>query len=129
MTPEQQLHIGGFNLEGDVVEWFHMMKRNKLISSWDGFLKNVRNRFVPSKCEDPQGRCLSSYKLGQRPNIRFLSLTAEEGDDPGREIPAALAYYLEDKVISEGYRNVPIEDKGEDKPRGSRLPWHGTRIL
>ncbi|GKD89893.1 hypothetical protein Tco_1365400, partial [Tanacetum coccineum] len=34
-----------FNLEGAVAEWFRWMSRNKLITSWEGFLESVRNRF------------------------------------------------------------------------------------
>ncbi|GKF67918.1 hypothetical protein Tco_0197597, partial [Tanacetum coccineum] len=43
---------------------------------------------------------------------KFMLLMADEGDDPCREIPANPAYYLEDKVISEGERNDTTEDKG-----------------
>ncbi|GKA42463.1 hypothetical protein Tco_0735123 [Tanacetum coccineum] len=53
---------------------------------------------------------------------------AEEDDNPGRDIPADPAYYLEDNVNFEGEGNVTTENKGEDEPRGSRLPWLGTRI-
>ncbi|GJR00634.1 ty3-gypsy retrotransposon protein [Tanacetum coccineum] len=54
-TPEDQcLKVVGFNLDGEAAEWFRWMTRNKLINNWDGFLENVRNRFGPSKYEDPQ---------------------------------------------------------------------------
>ncbi|GKE84248.1 hypothetical protein Tco_1557990 [Tanacetum coccineum] len=42
----------------------------------------------------------------------------DEGDNPGRKILVDPAYYLEDKVNSEGVGNVATEDKGEDEPRG-----------
>nr|GEX43223.1 hypothetical protein [Tanacetum cinerariifolium]GEY18675.1 hypothetical protein [Tanacetum cinerariifolium] len=54
-TTEQRLCIIGSNLEGDAAEWYRWMTRNKLITSWDGFLESVQNRFSPSKYEDPQG--------------------------------------------------------------------------
>ncbi|GJW61412.1 ty3-gypsy retrotransposon protein [Tanacetum coccineum] len=55
-TPdEQRLKVVGFNLEGDAAEWFCRMTRNKLVTSWVGFLDSVRNCFGPSKYEDPQG--------------------------------------------------------------------------
>nr|GEZ28511.1 prolyl oligopeptidase family protein [Tanacetum cinerariifolium] len=44
---DQQLHVVGFNLEGDAAEWFQWMTRNKLITTWDGFLESVQNRFGP----------------------------------------------------------------------------------
>nr|GEW46681.1 hypothetical protein [Tanacetum cinerariifolium] len=53
---------------------------------------------------------------------------SEEDDSLGREIPADPAYYLEDDVNFEGGGNVTTEEKGEDEPRGSRLPQLGTRI-
>nr|GEW53013.1 hypothetical protein [Tanacetum cinerariifolium] len=51
----QRLHIIVFHLEGDVAEWYRWMTRNKLVTSWEGFLESVRNRFGQSKYEDPQG--------------------------------------------------------------------------
>nr|GEV32542.1 retrotransposon-related protein [Tanacetum cinerariifolium] len=36
-----------FNLVGAAAEWFRWMSRNKLITSWEGFLESVRNRFGP----------------------------------------------------------------------------------
>ncbi|GJR01955.1 ty3-gypsy retrotransposon protein [Tanacetum coccineum] len=55
-TPvDQRLRVVGFNLEGDATEWFRWMTRNKLITTWDGFLESVQNRFGPCKYEDPQG--------------------------------------------------------------------------
>nr|GEU49397.1 hypothetical protein [Tanacetum cinerariifolium] len=54
-TPEHRLRIIGFNLEEDAAEWYRWMTHNKLITSWDGFLESVQNRFGPSKYEDPQG--------------------------------------------------------------------------
>nr|GEX36989.1 probable pre-mRNA-splicing factor ATP-dependent RNA helicase DEAH5 [Tanacetum cinerariifolium] len=55
-TPnEQRLRIIGFNLEGDASEWFRWMTRNNLINTWEEFITSVRNRFGPSKYEDPQG--------------------------------------------------------------------------
>nr|GEW17260.1 hypothetical protein [Tanacetum cinerariifolium] len=55
-TPdEHRLKVVGFNLKGDAIEWFRWMTRNNLVTSWDGFLDSVRNRFGSSKYEDPQG--------------------------------------------------------------------------
>ncbi|GJT63339.1 ty3-gypsy retrotransposon protein [Tanacetum coccineum] len=53
-TDDQRLKVIGFNLEGAAAEWFRWMSRNKLITSWEGFLESVRNRFGPCKYEDPQ---------------------------------------------------------------------------
>ncbi|GJZ06966.1 RNA-directed DNA polymerase, eukaryota, reverse transcriptase zinc-binding domain protein [Tanacetum coccineum] len=52
---DQRLRVVGFNLEGDAAEWFRWMSRNKLITTWEGFLESVQNRFGPCKYEDPQG--------------------------------------------------------------------------
>ncbi|GJU09992.1 receptor-like serine/threonine-protein kinase ALE2 [Tanacetum coccineum] len=55
-TPvDQRLRIVGFNLEGEAAEWFRWMTRNGLITNWDAFVESVKNRFGPSKYEDPQG--------------------------------------------------------------------------
>ena len=61
---DQRLRIIGFNLEGDAAEWYRWMTRNKLITSWDGFVENVRNRFGPSKYEDPQGALSKLLQTG-----------------------------------------------------------------
>ncbi|GJV46759.1 hypothetical protein Tco_1436971 [Tanacetum coccineum] len=52
-TPEQRLRIIGFNMEGDATEWYRWMTRNKLVTSWEGFLESVRNRFGSSKYDNP----------------------------------------------------------------------------
>ncbi|GJY59357.1 hypothetical protein Tco_0459249 [Tanacetum coccineum] len=55
-TPaDQRLRIVGFNLEGATAEWFLWMSQNALITDWDRFVENVRDRFGPSKFEVPQG--------------------------------------------------------------------------
>nr|GEW46882.1 hypothetical protein [Tanacetum cinerariifolium] len=64
-TPDEQwLKVVGFNLERDAAEWFWWMTHNKLVASWDGFLDSVRNRFGPSKYEDPQGVLSKLLQLG-----------------------------------------------------------------
>ncbi|GJW64147.1 retrotransposon-related protein [Tanacetum coccineum] len=72
--------------------------------------------------------CDSKLISGHKCPGKFLLHMAEEDDNQGREIPVDSTYYLEDKVNFEGERNVMTEDKGEDEPRGSRLPWLGIRI-
>ncbi|GJY91281.1 ty3-gypsy retrotransposon protein [Tanacetum coccineum] len=55
-TPvDQRLRIVRFNLEGAAAEWFRWMTRNGLITDWPRFEESVKNRFGPSKYEDPQG--------------------------------------------------------------------------
>ncbi|GJU14570.1 ty3-gypsy retrotransposon protein [Tanacetum coccineum] len=64
-TPaDQRLRIVGFNLEGAAAEWFRWMSRNGLITDWDRFVENVRDRFGPSKFEDPQGALSKLLQLG-----------------------------------------------------------------
>ncbi|GJW72186.1 ty3-gypsy retrotransposon protein [Tanacetum coccineum] len=64
-TPvDQRLRVVGFNLEGDAAEWFRWMTRNKLITSWEGFLESVQNRFGPCKYEDPQGALSKLLQTG-----------------------------------------------------------------
>ncbi|GKC55993.1 ty3-gypsy retrotransposon protein [Tanacetum coccineum] len=61
---DQRLRVVGFNLEGDAAEWFRWMTRNKLITSWKGFLESVQNRFDPFKYEDPQGALSKLLQTG-----------------------------------------------------------------
>ncbi|GJU08264.1 ribonuclease H-like domain-containing protein [Tanacetum coccineum] len=61
---DQHLQIMGFNLEGVAAEWFRWMSRNGLITTWDRFVESVKNRFGPSKYEDPQGTLLKLLQLG-----------------------------------------------------------------
>ncbi|GKD46168.1 hypothetical protein Tco_1270813 [Tanacetum coccineum] len=42
-TLKQRFPIIGFNLEGDVAEWYRWMTCYMLITSWDGLLENVHN--------------------------------------------------------------------------------------
>nr|GEY11314.1 retrovirus-related Pol polyprotein from transposon opus [Tanacetum cinerariifolium] len=61
---DQRLKVVGFNLEGEDAEWFRWMIRNKLITDWDGFAESMRNRFGPSKYEDPQGTLSKLLQTG-----------------------------------------------------------------
>ncbi|GJR96491.1 ty3-gypsy retrotransposon protein [Tanacetum coccineum] len=61
---DQRLRIVGFNLEGAAAEWFRWMSRNGLITDWERFVENVRDRFGPSKFEDPQGALSKLLQLG-----------------------------------------------------------------
>ncbi|GKA55977.1 retrotransposon-related protein, partial [Tanacetum coccineum] len=61
---DQRLRIVGFNLEGEAAEWFRWMTRNGLITNWDAFVDSVKNRFGPSKYEDPQGALLKLLQTG-----------------------------------------------------------------
>ncbi|GJS57292.1 reverse transcriptase domain-containing protein [Tanacetum coccineum] len=45
-------------------EWFRWMSRNGLITTWDRFVESVKNRFGPSKYEDPQGALSKLLQLG-----------------------------------------------------------------
>ncbi|GKB73615.1 ty3-gypsy retrotransposon protein [Tanacetum coccineum] len=64
-TPvDQRLRIVGFNLEGEAAEWFRWMTRNGLITNWDAFVESVKNRFGPSKYEDPQGALSKLLQTG-----------------------------------------------------------------
>ncbi|GJY23155.1 retrotransposon-related protein [Tanacetum coccineum] len=64
-TPaDQRLRIVGFNLEGAVAEWFQLMTRNGLITTWARFEESVKNRFGPSKYEDPKGALSKLLQLG-----------------------------------------------------------------
>ncbi|GKC23306.1 ty3-gypsy retrotransposon protein [Tanacetum coccineum] len=50
-----RLRIVSFNLEGTTAEWFQWLSWNGLITTWDRFEESVKNRFGPSKYEDPKG--------------------------------------------------------------------------
>ncbi|GKA73965.1 ty3-gypsy retrotransposon protein, partial [Tanacetum coccineum] len=64
-TPaDQRLRIVGFNLEGAAAEWFRWMTRNGLITDWARFEESVKNRFGPSKYEDPQGALSKLLQTG-----------------------------------------------------------------
>ncbi|GJY91593.1 retrotransposon-related protein [Tanacetum coccineum] len=63
---DQRLRVVGFNLEGDAMEWFRWMSRNKLITTWEGFSKSVQNHFGPCKYEDPQGALSKLLQAGTR---------------------------------------------------------------
>ncbi|GJT20770.1 retrotransposon protein, putative, ty1-copia subclass [Tanacetum coccineum] len=118
-TPKQRLRIIGFNLEGDNAKWYRCMTRNKLATSWDGFLENVRNRFGLSKYEDPQGALskLFENRYGLKPALqreltvtkpttlceafslarKILLLLAEEENDIGADNTTE-----EDEVVESG---------------------------
>ncbi|GKD37650.1 ty3-gypsy retrotransposon protein [Tanacetum coccineum] len=63
-TVDQRLRMVGFSLEGDAAEWYRWMTRNNLITTWDGFLESVRNRFGPCKYEDPQWAVSKLLQIG-----------------------------------------------------------------
>ncbi|GJW62096.1 C2 calcium/lipid-binding domain-containing protein CaLB [Tanacetum coccineum] len=64
LKDHQRLRIVGFNLEDAVVEWFRWMTRNGLITTWAKFEESVKNRFGPSKYEDPEGALSKLLQLG-----------------------------------------------------------------
>ncbi|GJV24997.1 ty3-gypsy retrotransposon protein [Tanacetum coccineum] len=64
-TPaDQHLRIVEFNLEGAAVEWFRLMTKNGLITTWARFEESVKNRSGPSKYEDPRGALSKLLQLG-----------------------------------------------------------------
>ncbi|GJS47937.1 retrotransposon-related protein [Tanacetum coccineum] len=63
-THPNNAQVVGFNLDGNDTAGFRWITRNKLVASWDGFLDSVRNRFGPSKYEDPQGVLSKLLQLG-----------------------------------------------------------------
>ncbi|GJT22241.1 hypothetical protein Tco_0892178 [Tanacetum coccineum] len=54
--------------------------------------------------------CDNKWMRGHKCLGKFLLHMAEEDDNPGHEIPAAPAYYLEDKMNFEGERNVTTQE-------------------
>ena len=56
--PQNNGRINWFKLEGDGAEWYYWMTGDQLVTSWDGILESVQNRFRSSNYEDHQ-RALS----------------------------------------------------------------------
>ncbi|GJR75689.1 ty3-gypsy retrotransposon protein [Tanacetum coccineum] len=125
-TPvDQRLKVVGFNLEGEAAEWFRWMTRNNLITDWDRFVESVRNRFGPSKYEDPQGtlskllqtvdfasgasgtpqqglcfNCDNKWACGHKFPGKFILLMAEDGDGTGQDMEADATDAVESGDIS-----------------------------
>ncbi|GJZ31832.1 retrotransposon-related protein [Tanacetum coccineum] len=93
-TPvDQHLRIVGFNLEGLATEWFWWMSRNGLITTWDRFVESVKNRFGPSKYEDPQGALSKLLQLG---TVKGYQREFERLMNRVRDIPNSLltSFYI-----------------------------------
>ena len=55
-TPDQlRLRIVSFHMEGKAAAWYQWMKANNLLSTWQNFLLNLKQRFGTSMYEDHQG--------------------------------------------------------------------------
>nr|GEU86582.1 reverse transcriptase [Tanacetum cinerariifolium] len=66
-----RIKVVGFNLEGDAAEWFRWMTRNKLISTCEGFVESVRNRFGSCKVTNiSEDLLISFYISGLKPNLQ-----------------------------------------------------------
>nr|GEU98381.1 harbinger transposase-derived nuclease domain-containing protein [Tanacetum cinerariifolium] len=74
-TPtEQRLWMVSFNLEGVTADWFQWISRNGLITIWDRFVESVKNRFGPSKYEDPKGALSKLLQLAGVVSIKPTTL-------------------------------------------------------
>ncbi|PWA43233.1 hypothetical protein CTI12_AA537240 [Artemisia annua] len=70
-TPEQQLRIIGFNLEGNAAEWYRWMTRNKLVTSWDGFLESSEFKKLMNRVTDvSEGLLISFYISRLKPTLQ-----------------------------------------------------------
>ncbi|GKD64808.1 F-box/kelch-repeat protein SKIP30, partial [Tanacetum coccineum] len=99
-TPaDQHLRIMEFNLEGAAAEWFRWMSRNGLITTWARFEESVKNRFRPSKYEDPRGGALS--KLLQLGTVEDYQREFEKLMNRVTGIPDSLliSFYISDDDI------------------------------
>ncbi|GKB82820.1 hypothetical protein Tco_0949715, partial [Tanacetum coccineum] len=83
-TPvDQRLRVVDFNLEGEAAEWFRWMSCNKLITTWEGFLDSVQNRFGP--CLKPllQRELLVSKPMSLGDAFALVRVTVARLDDQG----------------------------------------------
>ncbi|GKA01313.1 hypothetical protein Tco_0673978 [Tanacetum coccineum] len=107
-----------------IQEYFDLLEKTD-----DQRLKvSVRNRFGPSKYEDPQG---SLSKLLQTRTVLSQHYSVNYDDNPCREIPADPAYYHEDKVNFEGEGNVMTNDKGGGRTKMVSVApaWHKDFVM
>ncbi|KAH9649104.1 retrotrans gag domain-containing protein [Citrus sinensis] len=55
-TPDNlRLRIASFHMEGRVAAWYQWMKANNLLTTWQSFFVNLKNRFGASMYKDHQG--------------------------------------------------------------------------
>lgn len=75
-TPDHlQLRIVSFHMEGKAAAWFQWMKANNLLSTWQSFLINLKQRFGASMYEDHQGNL---SKLTQTSTVAEFQSAFEE---------------------------------------------------
>nr|GEV03716.1 reverse transcriptase domain-containing protein [Tanacetum cinerariifolium] len=104
---------------GDATKWFRLMSRNKLITTWEGFLESVQNRFRPCKYEDPQ-RVREHKGMG-----KFLLLVADEDD-----VSENVLEVDHDDAMETGDISILNSLVGHDHPRvveRMQLPISGTK--
>ncbi|GJW45274.1 retrotransposon-related protein, partial [Tanacetum coccineum] len=59
-------------------EWFRWMSRNGLITTWDRFVKSVKNHFGLSKYEDPQGALSKLLQLVTSTSAKTLAAVGSQ---------------------------------------------------
>ncbi|KAH9681933.1 hypothetical protein KPL71_027145 [Citrus sinensis] len=75
-TPDHlRLHIVSFHMEGKAAAWYQWMKANNLLSTWQNFLLNLKQRFGTSMYEDHQGNL---SKLSQTSTVTDFQSAFED---------------------------------------------------
>ncbi|KAH0696160.1 hypothetical protein KY285_012996 [Solanum tuberosum] len=82
ILPEHQLSLASFYLDGEALEWYRWLFRNKQLVDWSHFAAKLILRFRKKELEDPEGRLA---KLRQSSTVadyqsRFEAMANETED-------------------------------------------------
>ncbi|KAH9782770.1 hypothetical protein KPL71_009054 [Citrus sinensis] len=71
-TPDHlRLRIVSFHIEGKTAAWYQWMKANNLLSTWQNFLLNLKQRFGTSMYEDHQGNLSKLTQISTVADFQF----------------------------------------------------------
>nr|DAD27430.1 TPA_asm: hypothetical protein HUJ06_028898 [Nelumbo nucifera] len=60
----EKLPLAAYHLEGDVQLWYHLLKQEKGVLSWEILMEELRARYGPSQYDDPFGELTKLRQTG-----------------------------------------------------------------
>ncbi|XP_019240631.1 PREDICTED: uncharacterized protein LOC109220626 [Nicotiana attenuata] len=82
IADDEKLTIASFYLDGDALEWYRWLYRNKQLAGWEHFAEKVRIRFLPKGLESAEGRLAKLRQITTVPELqsRFEKIANETSD-------------------------------------------------